>query len=134
MCFMLLIQPKSIKATHKGRLRVKVKVRWLVDVKIYGNSPIILLHRIKKKTEVRMIVRLELETFSKILNSDLSFLKSLLKTIKFFVGKAQKIGKAIKINKKVLTQLRERLKNEEGSNTEKRFLIIVNFFYSDLRS
>jgi len=49
MCLIWLIQPNIMKVTHKGSLRVKVRARWLVDVKIYGNRPIILLLIIKKR-------------------------------------------------------------------------------------
>jgi hypothetical protein len=87
-----------------------------------------LLHKIKKKIVVNKIVRLEFDTFNKILNSELSFVKRLLRIIKFLVGRAQNKGKVRTIKRKVLIQLRERLKKDEGSKTENRFLIIVNFF------
>jgi len=48
ICFMLLIQPNIINASHRGRLNVIVKVKCLEDVKIYGNRPITLLHKMKK--------------------------------------------------------------------------------------
>jgi len=84
-----LNQPNIIKATHKGKLRVRVKTRCLVDVKMYGNSPSMLLPKIKKKTEIKTIVGLELLMASKILNSDLNFLNSLEIKIKFFLGRGQ---------------------------------------------
>ena len=89
ICFIWLNQPNIIKATHKGKLRVRVKARCLVDVKMYGNSPSMLLPKIKKKTEIKTIVGLELLMANKILNSDLNFLNSLEIKIKFFLGRGQ---------------------------------------------
>jgi len=75
------------------------------------------------------MVRLELFIFKRILNSVLNLLKSLDKIIKFLLGRAQNIGAIIEIIKIVLNQFNGRRKKEEGSKTEKRFLIIVNFFF-----
>jgi len=73
ICFMLLVHPNIIKAAHSGRLKAIVKVKCLEDEKIYGNSPIILLHKMKKNTDANIIVIFDLFTFNKILNSELSF-------------------------------------------------------------
>lgn len=56
MCFVLLIQPKNIKLNHKGRAKERVKVIWLVLVKIYGNKPKKLLNRIKVNKEINIKV------------------------------------------------------------------------------
>jgi len=71
---------------------------------------------------------LELETFNKILNSDLNFLKRLLIITKFLLGSNQNTGIKMIPRRIVLIQFKEKLKKDEGSNTEKRFLIIINFF------
>jgi len=89
ICFIWLNHPKSMKATHNGRLRVRVRAMWLVDVKIYGNNPIILFPKIKKKIEINTIVALELFVAIKILNSDLNFLNREEIIIKFFLGRGQ---------------------------------------------
>lgn len=49
---MLLTQPNNIRASQEERPSDKVKVRWLAEVKIYGASPIKLLHLIKTKKEI----------------------------------------------------------------------------------
>jgi hypothetical protein len=49
-----LIHPNSINLIHKGNASVSVSVRWLVLVKMYGNSPRKLFARIIKNSEVRM--------------------------------------------------------------------------------
>jgi hypothetical protein len=56
MWFVLLIHPKNINLSHKGRAKDSVKVRCLVLVKIYGNSPKKLLKRIKVNKEINIKV------------------------------------------------------------------------------
>lgn len=54
MWLVFLIHPNSINLNHIGRARVRVRVRWLVLVKMYGNSPRKLFVRIIKNREARM--------------------------------------------------------------------------------
>ena len=49
-----LIHPNSINLTHKGKARVNVRIRCLVLVKMYGNSPKKLFIRIIRNRDVRM--------------------------------------------------------------------------------
>lgn len=56
ICFVLLNQPYNIKLNQRGRAKVKVKVIWLVLVKIYGNSPKKLLNKIKENKEINIKV------------------------------------------------------------------------------
>ena len=49
-----LIHPNNINLTHKGKARVNVRIRCLVLVKIYGNSPKKLFIRIIRNRDVRM--------------------------------------------------------------------------------
>lgn len=56
MWLVLLIHPKNINLNHKGRAKDRVRVKWLVLVKIYGNSPKKLLNKIKVKREMNMKV------------------------------------------------------------------------------
>lgn len=56
ICFVLLIQPKSINLNHKGNAKEIVILIWLVLVKIYGNNPIILLNKIKLNKEINIKV------------------------------------------------------------------------------
>jgi len=44
--FVILNQPYIINSIQNGRAIVIVVIRWLVEVKMYGNRPIILFHRI----------------------------------------------------------------------------------------
>lgn len=52
ICFVLLIHPKNIKLNHRGNAKDRVKVIWLVLVKIYGNKPKKLLKTIKVNKEI----------------------------------------------------------------------------------
>jgi hypothetical protein len=54
MWFVFLIHPNSINLTHRGSASVSVRVRWLVLVKTYGNSPRKLFVRIMRNREVKM--------------------------------------------------------------------------------
>ena len=54
MWLMFLIHPNSINLTHKGKASVSVRIRYLVLVKMYGNSPKRLFIRIIRNRDVRM--------------------------------------------------------------------------------
>jgi hypothetical protein len=54
ICCVWLIHPYIIKDNHKGKVRVNVRVKWLVEVKIYGNSPKKLLNKIKENNEIKI--------------------------------------------------------------------------------
>lgn len=43
MCWVWQIHPYNIKLNHNGNANVRVSVKWLVLVKIYGNNPKTLL-------------------------------------------------------------------------------------------
>ena len=51
---MFLIHPNSINLTHKGKARVSVRIRCLVLVKMYGNSPKKLFVTIIRNRDVKM--------------------------------------------------------------------------------
>jgi len=87
-----------------------------------------LLHKIKKNIEINIIVKLALFKFNKILNSFINFLKIEDNKIKFLLGRIQYKGEIKRPYRKVLDQLKENLKKEEGSKTENKFLIIVKIF------
>jgi hypothetical protein len=71
MCFVLLIHPKSINLSHKGKAKERVIVMWLVLVKIYGNSPKKLLNKINLNNEIKIKVDpLNLEIPNNVLNSE----------------------------------------------------------------
>jgi len=54
MWLVFLIHPNSINLTHKGKARVSVRIKCLVLVKMYGNSPKKLFIRIMRNRDVRM--------------------------------------------------------------------------------
>lgn len=60
-----------MKESHKGRANDKVKVKWLVLVKIYGNKPKKLLNKINENKEIKINV-LPLKELgpNKVLNSE----------------------------------------------------------------
>jgi hypothetical protein len=113
---------------HKGMLKVSVSVKCLVEVKMYGNKPIILLQTINKKKVTKIIVPDELFIIDKILNSDLNFVKIEFITIKVLFGIIQKIGRQIDRINIVLIQLMGIIKKEDGSKTENKLFIIFNVF------
>jgi hypothetical protein len=49
-----LIHPNSINLIHRGKARVSVRIKCLVLVKMYGNSPKKLFIRIMRNRDVRM--------------------------------------------------------------------------------
>lgn len=116
-------------------LRVRVSAMWLEAVKMYGNRPRKLLVKINKKPEMKIVVDpLNADGPRRVLNSVCSFLVIVFITIVDLLLIAQKEGKIILIMVSDLSQLRGRLIIEdEGSNTEKRFVIIIfnlrGFFY-----
>lgn len=128
ICCVLLIQPYSIKHNHKGKAKVKVNVKWLVLVKIYGNKPIKLLNKIIENKETKINVDpLAPIGPNNVLNSLCSVIKILFQKIWYREGINQNIEGIIKIPKKVLNQFKERLKMlDEGSKTENKFVIIFN--------
>lgn len=122
---------------HKGRANVKVKVRWLVLVKIYGNNPKKLLNKINENNEIKINEHpFNLLVPKRVLNS-LNKVKIILFHKKLIrEGRNQKeMGIIIKpIN--VLNQFKEKLKIEaEGSKTENKLVIIFSlkdFYYNEL--
>lgn len=56
ICLELFNHPNNINLIQRGRASLKVKVIWLVLVKIYGNSPKKLLKRIKENNEININV------------------------------------------------------------------------------
>jgi len=54
MWLVFLIHPNSMNLTHRGKARVSVRIRCLVLVKMYGNSPKKLFIRIMRNRDVRM--------------------------------------------------------------------------------
>ena len=56
MCFVLLIHPKNIKLSQRGRAKERVNVIWLVLVKIYGKRPRKLLNKINVNKEINIKV------------------------------------------------------------------------------
>lgn len=56
ICLVLLIQPKNIKLNQRGKAKDRVKVIWLVLVKIYGKRPKKLLKRMNVKREINIKV------------------------------------------------------------------------------
>lgn len=116
---------------HKGNAKVKVKVKWLVLVKIYGNNPKKLLNIINANKETNINV-LPLCPFgpNNVLNSLWRVKRILFQIIWNRLGISQNMEGIIKRPKKVLSQFKDKFKIVvEGSNTENKFVIIFNLFY-----
>lgn len=130
MCVVLVIQPNIIKDSHSGKARVNVIVKWLDEVKIYGNNPMVLLITIKKRRANNKIVD-PLKEWGpiKILNSLWRDRFILYKIMFFLLGRSQNIGNNI-IKKIIdLSQFKEELNEVEGSNEENKFVIIFSGYY-----
>lgn len=128
ICCVLLIHPYNINLNHKGNLKVRVKVRCLDLVKIYGNNPRKLLNRIiENKLINRNVLPLNLLFPKRFLNS-LCKVKVIIvhkKVIRDGINQKDS-GKIIK-PKNVLSQFKDKLKiDDDGSNTENKFIIIFN--------
>jgi len=67
--FILLIQPNSMKANHRGAASVRAIIKWLEPVKIYGNRP----RRLFMEIIIRMLIKINVllyeEDFNNVLNS-----------------------------------------------------------------
>lgn len=63
-----LIQPNSIILDHKIKDKDIQNLIWLDEVKMYGNRPMKLFHKIKIKSPIK-IIKLEKEKERIILNS-----------------------------------------------------------------
>jgi len=115
-----------MKAIHKGRLNVIVKIICLDAVNTYGNRPKKLFIAIKINKEIN-IKELPLKDSGPIstLNSLCSFIKILLIKISLLFGVNQNIGVIMIINIIALPQFKGRLKIEEGSKTENKLVIII---------
>lgn len=69
MCCVLLIHPYIIKEIHSGRAKVRVRVKWLVLVKIYGNKPRKLLNRMRVNKDVKIKALFLFKGPNRVLNS-----------------------------------------------------------------
>jgi hypothetical protein len=56
MCLVWLTHPNSIKEIHRGSLRVRVIVKWLEAVKMYGNNPIKLFSKMNRNRLINRVV------------------------------------------------------------------------------
>lgn len=117
-----------MKLIHKGRLKVKVNTKWLDLVKIYGYNPKKLLNKIIENKLIKIKVLPLNPLFPiKILNSLCKVSIINFQINKNREGINQKVIGKINNPINVLNQLRDNLKIEvDGSNTEKRFIIIFN--------
>jgi len=129
MWLVFLIQPNSMNLTHSGSASVKVSVKWLVLVKMYGNNPKKLFIRIIRNRDVRMN---EFPLFSFpflriVFISWWSLFIKILIIILFRDGISQMLVGISNSPIAVLVQLRGNLLiSVVGSKIENRFLITFN--------
>lgn len=116
----------NIIEIHIDRDNDRENLRCLVAVKIYGNSPKILLMRIKMKSLIK-IIRFVIEYLRIILNSVIKNLKIIIQNIMNREGINQNWNGKIKIIKIILNQFIDSFILVEGSKIENRFVIIFNF-------
>lgn len=125
MWAVLLIQPKIMNAPHKGKAKARVRAMCLGEVKIYGNSPIKLFIRINKNMEIRRIVTPLVEGVPiRALNSACNLFFKIIMVLLFFGGTNQNRGVRRNNTINELNQLKEIEKIADGSNLEKRLVII----------
>lgn len=127
ICVVLLIQPNIMKDSHKGRASAKVKIKCLVLVKIYGNKPSRLFHKIIENREIKIrVLPLIVLFLIRILNSLWRTRITLFHKNEYRDGISQYEVGINKIPKNVLSQLSDNLNIAVGSKEEKRFVIIFN--------
>jgi hypothetical protein len=128
---MLLIHPNSMKLNHDGSASVKVIVRWLVLVKTYGNSPRKLLNRINENGDTNRNVPPLFFLFFPIsvLNSLCSFVINEFHAIVCREGTNHILVGMSVSPIMVPSQLSGNGVLVDGSNTEKRLLIIFNLMF-----
>lgn len=122
--------PNNINLSHKGKASVNVIVKWLEDVKIYGNNPRKLLNTINKNNEINMIVDpWRADGPNNVLNSEWSLITIIF--IKIFLLFEISQYEGVIIIKIVidLSQLSDKLKLAAGSNTENKLVIIFSLFF-----
>ena len=125
ICWVWLIQPYSMKATHKGRERDKVIAKWLVLVKIYGRRPKLLLNTISEKRVTKIIVLPAGELANKTLNSLCKVVITLDHSKDQRDGIIQKSAGINIIPRNVDNQFKDKFIIEDtGSKTENKFVII----------
>lgn len=115
-----------MKANHKGKDNERVRVKWLVLVKIYGNNPMKLLNIIIENRAIKIREDpLDPIGSKRILISLWRVIIILFQKMWNREGKSQYIEGIIKIPKNVLNQFNDMLKIlDVGSNTENKFVII----------
>lgn len=120
-------QPYNINVSHRGSASARVRVICLEAVKIYGNKPKKLFIKINTNNEIKIIEDPWLDEGPRsILNSMCNFLREELIVNENFLGINQNTGR-VKINtNKDLIQFNDKFKFAEGSNTENKFVIILN--------
>lgn len=114
-----------------GRDNVRVIVKWLVLVKIYGNKPIKLLNKINEKREIKMkVIPFILDGPSNVLNSLWRLMIKEFHKILIREGSIQKEYGIIKIPINVLSQFKDKFNRVvEGSNIENKLVIIFSLKY-----
>lgn len=115
-----------MKDTQMGSLKVRVSVIWLDAVNTYGNSPIKLFSMMKNNTAInRLVVPLKEDGPRRVLNSWWN-LKNIMWIIReALLGADQNTGVVAVKKIRALIQFRGRdNKDDDGSKTEKRLLII----------
>lgn len=121
----LLIQPKIMKVSHRGRARPRVNVICLEEVKTYGKSPIKLLIKMKVNRAISIIVSpLEDGWPSRVLNSLCRVFFRPTIVVLIFEGTTQYSGAIKKKMIRELSQLNEIFMMVEGSKLENRLVII----------
>lgn len=111
-----LIHPKIKNPIHIGNDNIIFIEICLVGVKIFGNSPIIFTHKIKKNREINTPLLLSFFLFNAILNcSPIKFFKFII--IKFIrVGFFQKLNRNKNVTKTKIIQFISQKKFVLGSN------------------
>lgn len=130
MCWVLLNHPYNINAIHRGILNIRVKVKWLDLVKIYGNNPKKLLNKII----VNKLIKIKLLPLKPLF--PIKILNSLWRVkIKFFHKYSIRVGINQNVIGIIVTPMNELSQligdekiEEQGSKTENKFVIIFNLF------
>lgn len=131
MWLVFLIHPNSMNLTHKGRARVRVRIKCLVLVKMYGNSPRKLFIRIMRNRDAR-INEFPLFSFPFLKIVFISWCNLFISSLTIILFREGINQILVGINSSpiaVLVQFSGRLLiSVVGSKIENRFLITFNLF------
>jgi len=127
ICLDLYVQPWNIINSHINKAVENEIDMWAVGVKINGNRAKKFINKIRKNNNTRYIIVPFFDLFFvKISISFLIFLLIMYKKVHHFEGVFLLVSGIIIVGTNKIIQIIE-IEEDDGSNIEKRFIIIFNY-------